>query len=109
VDQSAKDDKHEAKEAKTVTLEVTLEGAQKLALATQMGDISLSLRRLGEKDDPNAPPPPLVTDVNTIDAIKKINADMGSAKAGGPKSASVRLYSGSTVQNIPVRQTLPDK
>jgi pilus assembly protein CpaB len=102
VDQNSKDDTHEAKEAKTVTLEVTLEGAQKLALATQMGDLSLSLRRLGEKDDPNGPAPPLVTDVTATDVIKKINAQMTAEKAN--QKGTVRMYSGNVVQNVPVRK-----
>lgn len=108
VDQNSKDDAHEAKVAKTVTLEVTQEGAQKIALAQQMGDISLSLRRLGEKDDPDAPPPALVTDVTATDVIKKINADMEAAKAN-KQISTVRVYGGDNIMNIPVRPASSDK
>ncbi len=107
VDQNSKDSTHEAKEAKTVTLEVDMEGAQKLALAGQMGELSLSLRRLGEKDDPNALPPPLVTDVTTSDVIKKITAEMNASKTN-QKSSTVRMYNGNAVVNVPVRATQPD-
>lgn len=101
VDQSAKGDEAvEAKIAKTVTLEVTKEGAEILALAESMGDISLALRRLGEQDRPEDKVTPLVTDATTSHVIRKINALMNKAKT---TSNTVRVYSGVTVHNVPVR------
>ncbi|MBI3440690.1 MAG: Flp pilus assembly protein CpaB [Proteobacteria bacterium] len=102
VDQDAKDDAHEAKVAKTVTLEVSAEDSEKLAMAEQMGSLSLTLRRLGEKDDPNAPVPPLVTDVNTSDVIKQVNKLMDDSKTSQPNT-EIRMYNGNNVYNIPVR------
>ncbi len=108
VDQDAKNDAHDPKVAKSVTLEVDETGEQKLALVQQMGEISLSLRRLGEKDDPATDlPPPMITDVNTIDVIKKVNKDIGRSQSDGPGYATVRMYSGNAVQNLPVRDASP--
>lgn len=95
----------EIKVAKTVTLEVTKEQAETLVLATQMGDISLALRRLGEKDDPNEAPTPLTTDMNTSEVMLKVNDALRKSKT---ISNTVRVYSGGAVQNVPVRSGHPD-
>lgn len=101
VDQNSKEDEAaEIKVAKTVTLEVTKEGAEILALAESMGDISLALRRLGEKDTPADAATTMVTDATTSEVIRRINALMNKAKT---TSNTVRLYSGVTIQNVPVR------
>ena len=97
VDQSS-DENREAKAAKTVTLEVTPDGAEVLALADRMGDITLALRRIGEKDSTeNAP---LVTDATTSDVLKKLRKIKEAMEVSG---STIRLYSGNTVQNVPVR------
>lgn len=100
VDQKSKDDGKEAKVAKTVTLEVTREGAEVLALAASMGDISVSLRRLGEKDKVEDMITPITTDATTSEVIRKLN-DLVDQSA--VTSNAVRVYSGSAVQNVPVR------
>jgi len=102
VDQNAKEEDREAKIAHTVTLEVTKEGAQILAMATTMGEITLSLRHLGEKDTKADRDVPLTTDVTTSRVMKKIYENMGNSKT---ISNTVRLYSGSSVMNVPVRAT----
>lgn len=108
VDQNAKDDAHDPKIAKSVTLEVDEDGAEKLALAQQLGELSLALRRLGEKDT-DASQPPMVTDVNAMDVIREINqqvTDQASAQDGETTAGTfVRVYSGNSVQNVPVRET----
>jgi pilus assembly protein CpaB len=101
VDQNAKDDVHDPKIAKSVTLEVDVASAEKLALAQQVGSLSLALRRLGEKDDPTTVPP-MITDVNSIDLVKKVNKYV---EDDGPGYDTVRMYSGNAVENVPVRQT----
>jgi pilus assembly protein CpaB len=98
VDQDSKEGAHEAKVARTVTLEVDKEGAQVLAMASSMGQLTLSLRRLGEKDSQTDKSSPLTTDVTSSKTIKGIYNLMG-------KSKSVRLYGGAAVENIPVRAT----
>lgn len=100
VDQNAQDEDRPAKPAKTVTLEVTPEGAQIIALADRMGDLSLALRRIGEKDEPKSVPVPLTTDATTSAVVKKLNEmNRKSQNAGG----TIRVYSGSQVVNLPVR------
>lgn len=99
VDQSFKDEGREAKIAKVVTVEVTREGAEMLALAQQMGELSLALRRIGEKDTPESMVTPLTTEAGTSEVIRKLNEVMTT---GGP-AATVRIYNGNTVQNVPVR------
>lgn len=52
IDQQAKNADGSPKVAKTATLEVNPLDAQKLALAQQVGDLSLVLRKPGEQDNP---------------------------------------------------------
>lgn len=100
VDQNAKDEDRVAKVAKTVTLEVTQEGAQILTLADRMGDLNLALRRIGEKDGPVSVPVPLTTDATTSAVVKKLNElNQKTKNAGG----TIRMYSGSQIVNVPVR------
>lgn len=98
-DQKAIREEDKAKIARTVTLEVDSEGAEKLALASELGDLSLSLRGIGdenlvrEKD--------LTTDVEVSRVLKGIaRAQSGSGGASG----TVRVYNGQDVTNMPVRQ-----
>jgi pilus assembly protein CpaB len=100
VDQNAKDEDRPAKVAKTVTLEVTQEGAQIIALADRMGDLMLALRRIGEKDDPASASVPLTTDATTSAVVRKLNElNRENRNAGG----TIRMYSGSQIINVPVR------
>ncbi len=52
IDQQAKNADGSPKVAKTATLEVAPLDAQKLALAQQVGDLSLVLRKPGEQNNP---------------------------------------------------------
>lgn len=105
VDQSAKEENREAKVAKTVTLEVSQEGAQILALADAMGDITLALRRIGDSDDPVSETFPITTDATTSDVMKKLN---NIAEQSKTSTNAVRVYSGPTIVNVPVRAA-PDQ
>ena len=100
VDQNAKENGHEAKIGKTVTLEVTKGDAQVLVMAVSMGQISLSLRRLGEKDTVADRDVPLTTDVSTSRVMQKVRASVEQSKTS---SSTVRMYSGANVSNVPVR------
>ncbi|TAL27765.1 MAG: Flp pilus assembly protein CpaB [Alphaproteobacteria bacterium] len=106
VDQNVKEeDRGDAKGAlKTVTVEVTQQGAQVLSLITQMGTITMALRRLGEKDTAENTGRPLTTDSTTSDILKKLNKIGAQTKSG---SNNVRVYSGTAVTNIPVRSAPP--
>lgn len=100
VDQNATDENRPAKVAKTITLEVTQEGAQILALADRMGDLSLALRRIGDKDEPTSVVP-ITTDATTSAIVKKVNEmNRQNKNAGG----TIRMYSGSQIMNVPVRR-----
>jgi pilus assembly protein CpaB len=100
VDQNAKDEDRPAKVGKTVTLEVTQEGAQILALADRMGNLTLALRRMGEKDEPKSVAVPFTTDATTSAVVKKINElNKKTKNAGG----TIRMYNGAQVINVPVR------
>jgi pilus assembly protein CpaB len=100
VDQSAKEEAREAKISKTVTLEVTKEGGEVLNLAEMMGDLSLALRHIGDQDTPGDAVTPITTDVIASEVIMKATSLMNDSAS---KSNTVRVYSGSTIQNIPVR------
>ncbi len=104
VDQNSKDDAHEAKVGRTVTLEVTKQGAQILSMAANMGEIAFALRRLGDKDTGTDADEKLTTDVSTSKVIQKIYQDEA---IGGTKSSdtNIRLFSGNDVSNVPVRPT----
>jgi pilus assembly protein CpaB len=52
VDQRTNDQKAEAKVPKTATLEVTPKQAEKLMLSADLGKLSLSLRSLATKEEP---------------------------------------------------------
>lgn len=106
VDQNNKESGREAKVGRTVTLEVTKEGAQALALATTMGQISLALRRLGEKDTPDDKRGTVTTDVMTSKVIQEVYSIMDKSKT---TSDTVRVYSGSGVSNVPVRSLTTGK
>lgn len=101
-DQNAKENTREVKVARTVTVEVNKEQAQVLAMASTMGEISLSLRRLGEKDTAQDMQTPLTTDVTTSSVIRRIYEIMDKSKVN---AGSVRVYSGANIIDVPVRTT----
>lgn len=105
VDQVSKGEGREAKVPKTVTIEVSREQAEILALADKMGDLSLALRRLGEKDTTADLTTPLTTDATTSEVLLKVNKMMQNAKTN---SGTIRVYNGSAVQNVPVRTLAPE-
>ncbi len=106
VDQNVKEeDRGDAKGSlRTITVEVTQQGAQTLALVSQMGTISFALRRIGEKDSPDNTGRPLTTDSTTSDILKRLNKIEAQTKTG---ANNVRVYSGTAVTNIPVRSATP--
>ena len=103
VDQNAKEQDREAKAAKTVTLEVTKDGAEKIALGEAMGDISLALRRMGEQDTDQDKALTITTDASVSSVIRKVR-EVKTRKEGS--SNTVRVYSGTEIQNVPVRNSI---
>lgn len=104
IDQSAAvDEKAPAKVGKTVTLEVDQHGAEILALAAKMGDLTLSLRPLGDNeivvDDS-----PTVSDARLVQINKELFEKINSLEeSSGARRRNVRIYSGENVTNMPVR------
>jgi pilus assembly protein CpaB len=88
-----------AKVSKTITLEVTKEGAEKLALATQMGEIHLALRQMGDTSVEATPHKP-VTDVTMGRIMGNVVEKRNEMESSGN---AVRVYSGNSVQEVPVR------
>ncbi len=100
VDQTASEQAGQIKVAKTVTLELTKEQSEIVVLATDMGELSLALRRLGEEDAADAPATPVTTDAAVSEIVRKVNEAMRKSEA---VTSTIRVYSGSGVQNVPVR------
>jgi pilus assembly protein CpaB len=104
IDQKAiKEEETGAKVGKTVTLEVDERGAEILALADQIGDISLSLRGLGDTDVSDTGQP-TVSDARLIKINKEVFDELHRvAEASGTKRHNVRIYNGGVVTNLPTR------
>ncbi len=89
-----------AKLSKTVTVEVSKQGAEKLALARELGEVSLAMRQLGDnKIDESGDNP--VTDVTTGRILQKVIQMRNQAEN---PSGNVRVYSNGGVQVVPVVQ-----
>lgn len=90
-----------AKPGKTVTLEVTREGAEVLALASKMGDLSLALRKLG--DNTLTPPEEkkqLITDVHISNLAQEL---VKMWQQQSVETGTIRVYNGRNVEDITVR------
>ena len=85
--------------SKTVTLEVSKEGAEKLALATQMGEIVLALRQIGDTAESEIKDKG-VTDVSASKILSKMIATRNALENTG---STIRVYGGTSVQEVPVR------
>lgn len=94
VDQEASREEDKAKVAKTVTIAVDPKGAEKVALASEMGDLRLSLRGIGDDADNNATA--LTTDVEVSRAMQNLSRIKNGGASGGP----VRVYNGATMQEV---------
>lgn len=101
VDQQAKEPE-EIKLFKTVTLEVSPKQAEKLALAGAMGDLSLSLRRLGDTAVYNSGEtlPEATTDIRMSKVMQEL---LGDENTSGVTSRIVRIYNGAEVEDMAVR------
>lgn len=100
VDQDPKseaDDK--GKVGKTVTLEVTAEDAEKVALGQEMGKMTLALRGLGDKEDKNKDA--TTTDVQMSSVMKQV-VDLND-NSGDGKKGMVRIYNGGNMTEMQPR------
>jgi len=105
VDQSAKRDAEKpVKLGKTITLEVDMRGAETLAVADKMGDLSLSLRRLGD-DKIYVKNYPITTDERLTHITGEIYGQViEMQKKSGQNANTVRVYNGFNVQQDAVGQ-----
>jgi pilus assembly protein CpaB len=95
VDQESSREDDDAKIAKTVTLAVKSEEAEKLALASEMGDLTLALRGIGD-DDMKINAEAITTDVELSGAMKS----MMRLKPSTESSKAIRIYSGPVMQEV---------
>lgn len=89
-----------AKIAKTVTLQVDAVGAEKLALASEMGELVLALRGIGDDKIRDTKATPVVTDVRITNIVREIHEEYDSGT--GSSRNQVRVYNGPSVET---RQT----
>jgi pilus assembly protein CpaB len=101
IDQSFRKEDDKAKVGRTVTLEVDTATAEKLVLASEMGELSLTLRALGDDQTANKTKRNVTTDVQVSSLLQELGK---IKKSSGGKSNIVRVYNGQDVQNVTVRQ-----
>lgn len=102
IDQTADRPEEKIKVGKTVTLAVDSRGAEILALAQQMGDLTLSLRSLGDEVEPVAAE--TVTDARLTRIAREIDQEILNAKKTlGIRNNLVRVYAGDNVKDVPSR------
>lgn len=94
VDQEASTEQEKAKVAKTVTIAVDTKGAQKVALASEMGDLTLSLRGIGDEAEDNT------ASVTTDMDVSRTMQNVARLRSGGSTGGPVRIYSGSSVEEV---------
>lgn len=100
IDQNSSKVDDKAKVGRTVTLEVDAAGAERLALAGEMGELSLVLRALGDDKLSDKTQRQMTTDVQ----VSSILQELGKIKKNsGGKSDIVRVYNGQNIENVTVR------
>lgn len=100
VDQEASAEQDKAKVAKTVTISVDTKGAQKVVLASEMGDLTLSLRGIGDDSEENT------ASVTTDVEVSRTMRDVARLRGGGGSGGPVRIYSGATMQEVRPRGSI---
>jgi len=88
VDQRADDQKHEITPAKTATLEVTPKQAEIVAVASEMGKLSLSLRSLAQDGQASADTAPYTWDSDAASLLRSV--PRGGNSGAGRKVSVIR-------------------
>lgn len=103
IDQKAEHEEDDKiKVGKTVTLAMKIRDAEKLALASEMGGITLAMRGVGD-DLPNEKAPAMSdARMSTIDDEIYAEYEKMKKESGG-QTTNVKIYSGAQVQTIPVQ------
>ncbi|GJL85050.1 MAG: hypothetical protein DHS20C02_08250 [Micavibrio sp.] len=104
IDQMAtRPDDDKIKVGKTVSVAVDIYGAEKLALAREMGELTLSLRGIGD-DAIVADKWPTLTDARLTTIYDEVHEEYKNFKKdSGLNTNIVRIYSGGQVQAVPAR------
>ena len=105
-EQETSDDKKKAKKIgkrATATLAVTIEGAEKLALAADMGNITLAMRGVG--DDVKNADKPTITDARLISIDDELYAEFKRLQEEGSGGIGdrVKIYNGGDVSEVKVK------
>ena len=100
IDQQARREDDEAKVGRTVTLEVTPAGAEKINVAGSMGKLTLALRPVGEKNPSGNASHPATTDTRISRVLREVNKLQGG---NGGTTRVIRTYNGENVENMVVR------
>lgn len=102
VDQETVRENEEAKVGRTITLEVNRQQSEKLALAMQMGEITLSLRGLGDEENLSGNvqnSQDFTTDVKTSRVLNNL---VEMQKKENRDTNLIRIYDGDRLQQIAV-------
>lgn len=104
VDQkSSRPEDGKVKVGKTITLDVSLEDSEKLALAEKLGDLTLVLRGIGD-DTVVEKNWPTITDSRLITIDDEISTEYKKLKGDtGINPRNVRIYNGGSVQSVPAQ------
>src|SRR5262249_412992 len=94
IDQLADERTDKPSVAKAVTLEVDIEGAQKLALASQIGTLALTLRKAGDSEATASRP------ITTADLLNSKTAD-DDAYAGKFPTIGITRAANRTIYSVP--------
>ena len=97
-EEGGKKKKKKSSKKAIVTLEVTPDGAEKLALANKMGGISLALRGIG--DNSNQTTDRTTTDVEMSRVMTNLSTMNGT-------SSGVRIYNGDDIVEVQARNSKP--
>lgn len=104
VDQTARRKDDKIKVGKTVTIEVDTQQAEMLAVASDMGDLSLSLRGIGDDLITEYTNRPVVTDARITRVQEDVNSIvMETLNTAGQVERNIRIFSGSSVQDVPIK------
>jgi pilus assembly protein CpaB len=104
VDQMAeRPEDNKVKVAKTVTVAVSMQDAERLFLASEMGNLSLALRGVGD-EDVTKPSWPVTSDMRLTTISDEIRVEAERLKKDTSVNPNiVRIYSGENVTSQPAR------
>lgn len=104
IDQTAQRESDEVRVGRTVTLEVDPFGSEKLALASEMGELTLALRGVGDDAVTELDKRPVTTDMRMTrlrdQVLSEYQDEQGRVKQ---QSRPIRIYNGAAIETVPTR------